>query len=208
MSNPNHTMAHRPLRGGIEVCNPVLNDAGTIACIASDAGGGNGLWIVSCYHVLVGSPGRAPIHGEPILQDVAMAAVAGVDAARCDANLDCAAAELLPGFGAINEILGIGILGPPVVPAVGMRVLKSGAATGVTEGEIVNIVGDVVEINAPAGFNAAYEIAQHGDSGSLWVTRDTREPVAMSLKLINNNSQQVRARDFQTVLTALNLAAL
>jgi hypothetical protein len=40
------------------------------------------------------------------------------------------------------------------------------------------------------------------------VTRDTREPVAMSLKLINNNSQQVRARDFQTVLTALNLAAL
>src|SRR5437870_1846913 len=76
----NHRLAYRPLRGGVEIYNPSVNELGTLGFIAADAQGGAGLWIVSCYHVLVGGPGRAPVAGEDVFQPSDGTAVAGVDA--------------------------------------------------------------------------------------------------------------------------------
>jgi hypothetical protein len=62
-----------------------------------------------------------------------------------------------------------------------MRVLKSGATTGVTEGEIWSVGPNEIQIRTPAGFAASYELSGYGDSGSLWVEANTLSPVGLHL---------------------------
>src|SRR6266404_2485084 len=174
--NSNHIRTYSLLRGGIAIHNPnsdpdVPGGAyGTVGFIATSNGADR--WLVSCYHVLCRKNADFPPGTtEPIYHPFSQlqpATVATVSADRANRGLDCAAAQVLGQGLAIGQILGIGTLAAPVPPVVGMRVIKSGAETGVTEGHIVKLVDTEVEI-APLGLPKEYELSEGGDSGSLWI---------------------------------------
>jgi hypothetical protein len=205
----NHRRPFRPLRGGVEIFNPRVDEAGTLSFIAQDAGGGPERWLVSCYHVLVGGPGTQPIEGEPVFQPSDGTEPAALtDAARAHVFLDCAAAKLAPGVAGIGEILGIGRLAFPANPEPGMRVIKSGAATGVTEGLIESVEGDDVVIAHAPDFDPNYELSLPGDSGSLWLRREDHAPVAMHLSEAGGPLPRVAARRILAVLEGMGLQML
>jgi hypothetical protein len=158
----------------------VVDQLGTLGFIATDAAGGH--WIVSCYHVLCRTDGSAFPDGEPVYQPLdgePDALVARLSADRADPVVDCAAARVVDGVLTAAEIFGLGKPSIPGNPVAGMRVVKSGVATGITEGVIREVDGDRVTIAVPDGFPIQYELTHGGDSGALWMERDTRAPVAL-----------------------------
>jgi hypothetical protein len=214
--NSNHIRTYARLRGGIAIHNPNADASvpggayGTLGFIGTSDGADR--WLVSCYHVLCRKNADFPPGAiEPIFHPVSQfepAPVAVVSDARANRQLDCAAALLLiPGM-ALGQILGIGKLADPSAPAVGMRVIKSGAETGVTEGLIVKIVGDEVEI-APLGYTVKpteYELSEGGDSGSLWIDAATSAPVAMHYRGSDRDTpERAFAKAILPVLNTLQL---
>jgi hypothetical protein len=179
LDNQNHLLAFRPLKGGIAVQNPVVQQIGTIGLIGTSDG--NDRWIVSCYHVLCRMNAAYPIGmQEPIFQpyqDDDQLPVAMVDVTRSNEDLDCAAAQIVA-TASLSEIFGVGHLRPPEEPVVGMRVLKSGADTGITEGRITSLVNDVVQVDA-TGMSPEYRLNGPGDSGAVWVNAANNAPVAL-----------------------------
>jgi hypothetical protein len=179
--NDNHIQTFKPLRGGIAIVNPNVNEIGTLGFVATSDGADR--WIVSCYHVLCRNHGRVFPAGtiEPIVLPfgVTNEVVAQVTDALVSREFDCAAA-LVPSRQAIGRILGIGRLTLPAEPQQGHRVIKSGAATGITEGKIVRVSSQEVDVGlleSPDG----YELSKGGDSGALWIDADTYAPVALHL---------------------------
>jgi hypothetical protein len=118
--------------------------------------------------------------------------------------LDCAAALVvdLPSRGAI---LGIGRVSGPTAPIVGMRVIKSGAETGVTEGEVTDFSNGIVTIEA-AEFAPEYELSGPGDSGSVWVDALSNSPVALHFAAAAHNvGRRALARPVLPILESLKL---
>ena len=133
---------------------------------------------------------------------------AGSRQTRCDARrgFDSAAARLVPGVqGVPGEIVGIGRLGTPEAPAVGMQVIKAGAETGVTEGRIVAVEGDRARIRIPADYPSSYEFTRGGDSGAVWVTRDGRAPVLLHTAGNDTGLEEAFGVAFPIVLARLGL---
>lgn len=202
MALANHLHPFRPLVAGAGILNPVSGFPGTLGFLAVHAASLQ-QYLVSARHVLIGA---ASVDGEPVFQSrPADGAVAAVELARSDVGLDCAAAALAPGVGADDGVLGIGRVGPPLVPVVGMRVLKSGMSTGVTEGVVGSVQNQTVRIDLPPGFPATYQLSGPGDSGALWVERDTRRAVALHHGVLGLTGQSAAAVDVAAVLLALNL---
>lgn len=162
----NHILEFPTLIGGIAIANPNngKGETGTLGCIATRDGVDRRC--ISCFHVLcrVGAPMPVAVE-ELIVQSLCenVSVVGEVSAERGDRFLDCAAAliRLSP---TVGRILGIGKLTKESAPAVGMRVLKSGAATGVTEGIITSIESGQVLIECEA-LPANYALTKPGDSG-------------------------------------------
>jgi hypothetical protein len=86
-----------------------------------------------------------------------------------------------------------------------MRVIKSGVATGITEGTVRTIIGTDVVIEIPPPFPAEYDLSEQGDSGALWVTRDTRAPVALHRSGNDTGQERATATPISAVLQTLNL---
>lgn len=191
--------------GGTEIFVERVAQVGTLGFLAQDNLGSPEYWIVSCYHVLVGRPDILPVPNEPVLQPCSGGPAAFVDASRCDPVLDCAAAKVPAQVGTTWSILNVGEIGSPVEPRVGMRVIKAGAFTGVTEGVILSIEGDDVIVGSPPGFDPEYELSGPGDSGALWLSQDQHSPVAVHVQEIRNDSALVVARRIDQVLKALGL---
>ena len=204
MSLYNHRLPFRPLLGGVEILNPRVNEVGTLGFIAQDSEANNQLWLVSCYHVLVGGPTIVAIDREGVLQPSSEATpVAFVDANRADASLDCAASRIDPTVAGSGSVLGLGLISSPVSPRVGFRVIKSGASTGVTEGVIEEVNDDEVVIGHPQGFDLNYDLSLPGDSGSLWLRRDDLAPVALHLSELSDARKRVKARCILPILESL-----
>ena len=203
---PNHSnLIYRPLRGGIAILNPVVNQIGTLGFIGTSDG--QDRWLVSCYHVLGRSDMSAFGDGEPIYQpiDNPYNLVAKVDIKRADTALDCAAAKLEVGVQSTNEILELPPLTGICEPVVGMRVIKSGCVTGVTEGIISQVNGDNVEIQIVPDFPQRYELSQEGDSGSLWISSQGGQAVALHRAGNAYGKQICFAIRLSTILMRLNL---
>lgn len=198
----------RPLRGGIAVFNPNVNELGTVGLIARDATGRN--WILSCYHVLCRRDMSAFADGEPIFQpiDGSSNRVANLVAGMGDTTLDCAVARVDVGISVAREILELGTLELPAEPVVGMRLLKSGIETGVTEGQITQVNGDQVLIQRPTGFPNDYDLSRRGDSGAIWVNRDAGSPVALHTGSGGGGSETAFAVRISAVLSRFGLSAL
>lgn len=178
MAYRNEALVYPVLRGGVLVSNPAnQNEAGTLGCLLTD---GHQQWLLSCYHVLGRHNGATAINGEPIVQGLTgTATVALLDTAHSDPVLDVAVAAVQPGIKTDASILHIGKLTGVEAPQLGMKVIKCGADTGVTEGIITAIQNGVVTIARDKTVPASYRISGGGDSGALWVNLATRAGVVL-----------------------------
>jgi hypothetical protein len=206
MSVRNHNLKFRPLRGGIAIFNPNVGELGTLGFVATT----NGIdrWIVSCHHVLCRSEGTSPADGEPIFQPVdgdPDSQVARSAAGSADPQLDCAAAKVLDGAEAIGEVLGLGQLAAPLDPLAGMEVVKSGITTGITEGRVRSVTGDRVVIEVAPGFPANYELSGGGDSGAVWVQKNTVSPVVLHTRGNDTGEELAFGVPVRKVLQVLGL---
>jgi hypothetical protein len=197
----NHSLNFEVLRGGIGILNPATSTWGTLGIIATSDG--TDRWLISAFHVLC-NPQSLPTVGsgdQPVFcvnDNRQSRQIAAVTPARLDATLDCAAAVVL-GQTCLPEILGLGRLSPMAQPQSGMRVLKSGASTGVTEGRIVRVTDRLVEI-APLSLPDHYEMCSEGDSGSVWVDANSYAPVALHTRGSNYGDPE---RGFGVPLSAV-----
>jgi len=200
MSTKDHRLKYRPLIGGIEIKNPNVAAPGTLGFVATDDN--DQRWLVTCFHVLHSVEGATGSDNQAIYQPATQDnedIVAYTDSNRVSAELDCAAGRLAEGISANCEILGTGTLGEAKAPSLGMRVVKAGRSTGITEGWITNIDGDNIEIEVLPGFPPQYELCDKGDSGALWLERDSRCPVG----LLTGGTEAGRPISFAVTLTAV-----
>ncbi len=205
MADRNHELLYTPLRPGAQIFNPDVGKAGTIGLFLVDGAGTT--WLLSARHVLV--PATAPAIPGTLFQPLPAPlgrAVATLEGVRHDAALDCAAVRLLPGIGFSNDILSIGpIVAPPIAPADDMRVLKSGAASGISEGVIVH-ADDVSEVRLRPSTPVRYELTMRGDSGCVWIDQRTRRPVLLHHTGESSGAELSKGSSLVAVLAALDLA--
>lgn len=203
----NADLQYRPLLCGISLLNARVGEPGTLGHVARDANGS--LWLISAYHVLCNA-GLSPYTAdEAIYQpaaDFSPFRIASTRSSKANPVLDCAAALLDPGIACANTQLGIGSVTAPRPPSLGMRVVKAGAVTGVTEGIITQINGDTIRIEADPAFDKNYVLSAAGDSGALWLEQNTRAPVALHRG--HASPQRADALNLQTALAALGLQPL
>jgi hypothetical protein len=203
-------LTYRPLRPGIAIINRDVDQYGTVGFFGQSNDGG--VWLVSCYHVLGRVDFGAYVAGEGIFQpDYATAAepVAELVVGRSDVGLDCAAARVLPGVVAVNELLGVGPISPaPVAPVVGMRVFKYGVATELTEGVVADVQGSDITIAPVPGFPREYQLSDIGDSGALWLEQGTLRPVALHKQGAAGGTEKAVGSSVGDVLALLGLKML
>lgn len=200
----NETLPFRPLRPATLIYNPAAQEAGSIGCFATTDG--LDAWIVSCHHVLIGGEAAvAQAVFQPTDADGA-APVADTGAARTAPDLDVAAVRVGPGVAVLNAIAGLGAVGAaPAEAAPGMRVVKVGATTGLTEGEISDVENDRLRIVPPPGFPRGYQLSAPGDSGALWLEAGTLKPVGLHYQGSAGGNVVAYARPLADVLAKLGL---
>jgi hypothetical protein len=131
--------------------------------------------------------------------------VALIDGSRADQWLDVAAA-VIPGGNAVGRILGLGKLNTVADPSVGMRVIKAGTTTGITEGVITAVSGSEVRIEVPFEYPSKdYVLSEEGDSGSLWIDTATMSPVGLHFQGAEAGLETAFARPLPAVFAALGL---
>jgi len=190
------------------VVNPQVKHPGTLGFVAVDEGAPAQRFIVSSYHVLVRLRREPGVQGEPIFQPSHQgpdSEVAFVELSRADAGLDCAAARVADSIQTSPCILGLGRPGPPLLAQVGMRVVKSGLATGITEGVVTEVNGGLVRLEPPKGFPEDYELSDAADSGALWLELETRAPVALHARGNPDGAEWAEGIAIHQVLRALRL---
>ena len=203
----NHSFSFRPLMGGVAIVCGSVNRYGTLGCIATSDG--TDRWILTAGHVFAPAVGEVVTDGDPVFQSVGPGTqVARVRLARSDAALDVAAAEIEESVDCVGEVLGIGQIRGACPPVVGMRVLKSGAATGVTQGRIESLDGDRVVIVPRDGTPSKYELSDASDSGSVWLDEETHKVVALHQAGYDFGTEQAEALAIERVLDALQLELL
>lgn len=205
-ANLNPFCTFRPLIGGIAIQNPNVEDVGTLGFIATSDGFDR--WIVSCFHVLCRTSGDFPTGinefiFQPFRRDGELP-IAEVTAASANRRFDVAAARVLD-VECTGQVLGIGNLRQPAAPAIGMRVIKSGAETGITEGRVMRVTAEEIEVTC-ADFSPDYSLSGGGDSGAVWLDAATLAPVAIHLAGNAPGSlERAIARPIELALSVLNL---
>jgi hypothetical protein len=191
-----HDIRARPLRPGVSVWNPALGGMGTIGFFARRE---SSTVLVTCRHSAradqAGTPDvlRQPGDGEIV-----------ADVVASNRALDVAAASLRAGLLARNDALGIGPLRGIADPRVGLRVVKSGFETGVTEGVIECVDGSKVRIRPRKGLTD-YVLSSAGDSGAAWITLRTREIVAVHTRGNTGGGEFSEGVAAPAVMAALSL---
>ena len=201
----NYTSIYRPLRGGVAILNPNVGRPGTLGCFVRKDGR---VFVLSSYHVLVRGDDSNGAEDEPIFQPNDQRAphpVASVRLALASLPLDAAAAELANAIVPVPETLNLPKCLGVLEPLPGMRVLKSSATTGVTEGIVARVADGLVRINAPAGFPRDYDISDHGDSGAVWFERDSMKAVVLHGRGSDPSGVWAEGRAFPQVLAGLGV---
>jgi len=173
-----------PLRGGGVTCNVNVARRGTLGAVVFDRRTGDAL-ALGCHHVLMAGQYRDGV-GEVVNQPYTGAnspadRIGTIE--RGDPRLDCAVvrldAPLRADRGLSTSILGVpgGITGV-VTPRPGMRVVKTGAATGTTFG-IIDRVGATKFTVVPARDSCRRPLCAYGDSGAVWIEVASRAAVGL-----------------------------
>jgi hypothetical protein len=185
---------------GISVGSLRSKTTGTLGALVRDNDTGQ-LCILSNWHVLCGDTEAAA--GDKISQPGPMDLgsnpaheVASLDRwCRLSEQVDAAVARLAPDSATALQLFGTDIRPSGVIaPAVGMKVLKSGAVTNVTRA-IIDGIGGSYQLDYSqfgdeprwiAGFRLvpdpafpAKALSLEGDSGSLWIEADSYRAVGL-----------------------------
>jgi hypothetical protein len=202
----NHRVAFRPLRGGVQVMQSQTLEAGTLGLVVTK--NGTDRWALTCRHVLA-RPAGTVVNGDAVLQpDASVPPVGLTDVAASDPGLDCAAVQLLAGTDGVADILGIGRPTARTQAVVGMRVIKSGWKTGITEGRVQSVIGNQVRIERLPSYPAEYRLAESGDSGAVWVEAATLAPVALHRAEASVGVHLAFASDLAAVFAVLGVRQL
>ena len=199
----------RPLVSGIRISNEITGSPGTLGCIGVDADDNS--WIVSCYHVLGRQRQSAdvPANGEPILQstvDHGGGVVARTRTDKMNSVLDYGAALIVPDVGVTASVLELDRIQRVADAVVGMRVVKSGAETGVTTGVVTEVTATLITIESLPDEPDSYVLSDRGDSGAIWLDLETGRAIGMHFSGRDNNT--AFARPLGSVLRALGLRLL
>jgi hypothetical protein len=198
LSIKNLARVYGRLRGGLQIMSREVEEPGTLGMIVASGGVP---YLISARHVLAKN---RPGIGDSICQPAGAKTIAIVD--RVSAQLDCARARLVDGeIFAELEILHIGILTVPRDPVEGMIVIKTGAATGVTQGKVSRINSNEVTIKPLSDFPLEYQLSETGDSGAIWVESQSRAPVAMHYSAQSGGASVAYAIPLPAVLRELQL---
>ncbi len=186
-----------PLVAGVSVANARVS-AGTLGAIVWDREDCQ-VCILSNWHVLCGSTDCEV--GESILQpgkfDGGRSSdeVARLKRWRLDVDADAALANLTGARSDTRDVLEWEPIKGVEAPKLGMKVIKSGRTTGLTEG-IIDGVGLSTRLNYGGGTVQAfkdqihivprppwpsidYEVSKGGDSGSVWINEATGKAVGL-----------------------------
>ena len=164
---------YRPLRCGIRIENPAINEVGTLGFLATDQGK---TFLVSCRHVLQGcDQGPTPGIFQPALDP---ANLVSTGPPRIGVH-DCAAVEVPPTVLCVGGVdLNLGAIKGTAPLQAGMAVHKCGATTGITEGE-VRVIQSEFLVAPPPGAPPLYLVTDTGDSGALFLDSATNNAVAL-----------------------------
>lgn len=180
MAVRNLQLVHRPLQAGVALYNPAVGRIGTLGLIVAR---GTDRYILSAAHALVDA--STPASSRDVFQPVnaaGLSAVATVANADVDSARDVALARIDPLVKSLLRVVGFGPVTASRPPKKGMEVLKVGAASGVTEGVVVEVKGTDVEVRARPDAPGGYNVCDAGDSGAVWIEIATRAPVALHLR--------------------------
>ncbi|MFQ3683142.1 hypothetical protein [Roseiflexus sp.] len=209
---------HDPMRGGISVSVAREYSAGTLGGLVRDRATGE-LMILSNWHVLAAE--RWVASGLPVCQpgrlDGGMPydVVATMTRHSMRQNIDAAVATLTGDRTLINDQLDIGPVSGVALPRLGMRVIKSGRTTRVTEGIVTGVEGQarlwygsmqrtIQHVMTIVPVPGKHEVSAGGDSGSWWLDAETH--AAIGLHFAGSDApEQALAIDMQAVLDALNI---
>jgi hypothetical protein len=191
--------AQQPLSPGLSIGNVTTSETGTLGALVKDAAGT--AWMLSNWHVLVGGPEAKP--GDVISQPGPLhlganpaRPVAVLDRSLSPSEqLDAALARIDAGIAFDQAIFNLGLKPRTVAaPALGARLTKSGAVSGVTEAVIDGVDGSYQLDYSNFGLgplwmrgfrlvrdpaSASPSISEAGDSGALWV--DAAQAAAVGL---------------------------
>lgn len=190
LGNPRASIMN-PMQGGISISDSFSGGYGTLGGLVYDRETGDEM-ILSNYHVLSGSPMVRP--GSPILQpgrgDGGRQTVATFVRHGMNAGIDAAVARLNGRRALTHTQYQLGAPTGVTEPILGMRLVKSGRASGITRGMVTAIEG-VVKIRYRMGerlirrvchivpVSNGLQASAPGDSGSFWLNADTNEAVGL-----------------------------
>ena len=212
------TGVHNPLKGGISISNEWNYGYGTLGGIVTDRKTGSEM-ILSNWHVLAGSDNVR--EGLRIYQPGTgdggwfNYTVARLSRHAMGIGIDAAVAELTGSRFGVNEQFKLGAVLGVEQPMPGTRVVKSGRASGVTEGLIDGVEGvkiipygwsyrtvkNIVHIAQTADKG---EVSAPGDSGSWWLEKSTMKAVGLHFAG-DNEPEYGLAIAMPPVLDALNV---
>lgn len=201
----NHYLAYRPLLGGTAILAESVGRMGTLGFFAT-SGDGN-VWLVSAAHTL--HPPSGPVAAD-VYQPIDGAGakpVARTLTTHVDLALDVAAARLESHVKHRQACLGIGTMTSTVDAVVGMRVIKAGSASAVTEGVVSAVTSDLVTIEPIKGYPPGYNLCDSGDSGAAWLDVDSRRIVGVHVRGNDTGAEVAHAAPARAALKALGLTA-
>jgi hypothetical protein len=219
---------HEVLQPGISVGSRKLGTTGTLGAIVRDLSTQN-LCLLSNWHVLCGGPEAAP--DDEIAQPGPMDLHGGRTVARLERWLrlseqfDAAVARLATDVQSSGQLFDTTFQPTSTAPPVlGMRLVKSGAVSGVTYARIDGIAGsyrlDYTAFGDAPQWMEGFRLVQdpeapakalslEGDSGSLWIDRTGARAVGLHFAGEDDDSplnDYALAHPIDTVLARLNLA--
>lgn len=212
---------HDPVVGGINVGNlkvggPGTGDPGTLGAIVFERGTLRPLALTN-WHVAVADP---PVAMDPIIQPDPVAPAPEPPnnflgrLLRWDQGLDAAVSSIGEQDGTRSRNVSTDIEGLPLPASgskphvVGLRVLKSGLRTGVTGGTIDGTDGIEFSV-VPDDFALPQGVlGDHGDSGALWLDRDTFTAVGLHFASISSPEVRAWGKSLSRICDTLNIFVL
>lgn len=216
---------HNPLQGGISISDEFRYTRGTLGGIVIDRNTGDPM-ILSNWHVLAAGWNANPIHKvyQPGRQDGGSVADAVGNFARdaMSRRIDAAVATLTKDARThINRQFDLAseVVKGVASPAYGMKLIKSGATSGITYGTVDTIrsgpikisYGRVERIIEPSfiitPLSEGQNVSDPGDSGSIWFEAETMRAVGLHFAGSNRPERAV-AIEMPSVLNALGVDIL
>jgi len=207
-----------PLCGGISISNAWSYSYGTLGGFVKDRSSGDDL-ILSNWHVLAGTAyaRRGLAIYQPGYGDGGRRShtIAYLERHAMNQNFDAAVARFNNARSWNNNQIDVGLVSGVTSPMIGMRVIKSGRGSQVTEGRIDGFDGDypIWYGGFPRKIKNVYrivpsvptdQVSRGGDSGSWWLEESTMKAVALHFAG-KDFPETALAMSMPQVLEALNV---